>query len=153
MKLQTLILITVCLLIFSAGLSAQGVCSAHNIVGTYVTTLSGWATIGVANGFPVFAPVKGIGTLTLDATGKFTGTMTNVFAGGAPYSIATSGSVEVTSGCNISAQASCATGCAWTAVGVFINNTKEAHLVVTSQTNNGSPEPVTASIDMKYIGN
>ena len=153
MRLQALILIAVCLLIFSAGLNAQGMCNARNIAGTYVTRIDGWATIGVANGFPMFAPVKGIGTATVDATGKFTGTMTNVFAGGAPYTVATTGSFNVTSDCKISAQASCTTGCAWTAVGVFTNNTKEAHLVITSQTKNGRPEPLTASLDMKYVGN
>ncbi len=152
MRLQTLMLIAVCLLIFSAGLNAQGVCNRYNIAGTYATTLSGWATIGVVNGMPIFAPVKGVGTATLDTSGKFTGTMISVFAG-TPNTLPTTGSVEVTSDCKISVKASCSAGCEWTAVGVFIDNTKEAALVLTSQTSGGQPAPVNASLDMKRIGN
>lgn len=152
MKFKTLVLIAARLLIFSTGLNAQGVCNLYNTAGTYLTTISGWATVGMVNGVPIFAPVKGVGTTTIDTAGNFSGTIISVVAG-APSTIPTTGSIDVTADCKITAKASCSAGCQWTAAGVFINNTREANLVFTSQTSGGQSAPLTASLDMKRIGN
>ncbi len=81
---------------------------------------------------PVFAPVKGVGTATVDASGRLNGTITSVVAGAAS-TIPTAGTMQVTSDCKVTVKASCSSGCEWTLAGVFVNNTKEANLVTYSQ--------------------
>jgi hypothetical protein len=152
MKTQSLVLIAACLLFFSAGLDAQGTCNRQNTAGTYAVSVSGWATIGVVNNMPVFVPVKGVGTATIDASGKLNGTITSVVAG-TVSTIPTAGTIEVTSDCKVTVKASCSSGCEWTLAGVFVHNTKEANLVFTSQTAGGQPAPITATLDLKHIGN
>jgi hypothetical protein len=159
MKHRSVILMAVLVLAFCAGLQAQTSCSQANLTGTYLGSFKGWVTIGVANGFPVFAPAVGVGTFTADSAGAFAGTWDSALAGAADSSNFT-GTATVTRECKVTVKATCPTGCAVTLTGVFVHpgsmtgySSKEVYLIYTSQTVQGSPVPLTGTMELKQIGN
>ncbi|MBZ5617961.1 MAG: hypothetical protein LAQ69_04390 [Acidobacteriia bacterium] len=151
MNLRNLIFTTACGLAFSAGLRADGVCKSFMASGTYLMTSTGWVSVNPPNPLPV-APTMALGVINIDENGVISsaaGSVTAVTAGMTQPPDAITGKLIVNPDCTATFKATCTNGCSWEGAGLFLKNSKEAHLVFTKT--NGYP--VTAFLDLKQISN
>lgn len=147
MFVRNLLLTAAGALALTAGLHAQ-VCNQNAAAGTYVTNISGWALVPNVGMLPAVAQ----GVIRIDESGKITTIipLTTVVGGMLqPMDTINAGTVTVGFDCSVNFKATCAGGCYWEGVGVFLKPAKEFNMVFTKT--NGYP--LTATAVFKLVSN